>query len=95
MPRVPTKRIPIDGKTWRIKLQRPPEREVHDGLCVRDDRTIYLHPDGIKQRGIELVVHELLHARFWDIEEDAVEETGRLAGEICAWVARHNGGAIA
>lgn len=94
MKRIPTKRICIDGKIWRVKIQRPPDREPHDGLTIRDDRTIYLHPDGIKERGIELVVHELIHARFWDIEEEAVEETGRLAGELCGWVARHNDGVI-
>jgi hypothetical protein len=34
--------------------------------------------------------HELMHARFYDIEEKAVEEFGRLVGEVVNWVARQN-----
>ena len=89
-----TKRVSIDGKAWRIKLQRPPAREAYDGLCVKDDRTIYIHPDAISHRGIELICHELIHARLFDIDEEAVEEIGRLVGEVCAWVARQNDGVI-
>lgn len=92
--RVPTKRVSIDGKVWRVKLQRPPAREAYDGLCVKDDRTIYIHPESLSHRGIELVCHELVHARLFDIDESAVEEIGRLAGEVCAWAARQNGGVI-
>lgn len=94
MRRTPTKRVSIDGKTWRVKIQRPPAREAYDGLAVRDDRTIYIHPDAISHRGIELVAHELLHARFWDIEEDAIDEIGLRIAEVCNWVARQNDGVI-
>ena len=94
MTRVPTKRIAIDGKTWRVKIQRPPAREVCDGLCVTSDRTIYIHPDCIANRGIEIVAHELIHARLYDIEEECVEEIGRLVGEVAGWVARQNDGVI-
>lgn len=89
-----TKRIRIDDKTWTIRLCRPPGREAFDGLCVKDDRKIYLHPDAMKTRGIELVCHELIHARLFDIDEEAVDEIGRLVAEVCAWVAGHNDGVI-
>jgi hypothetical protein len=79
-------------KLWRIKLQRPPTRTTHDGLCVKDDRTIYIHPDAINARGIELVTHEIVHARLFDLDEDCVDEIGRLVSEVCHWVARHNDG---
>lgn len=88
------KRVRIDGQWWTIRLQRPPEKGPYDGLCVKTDRVIYLHPDAVKTRGIELVCHELIHARLFDIDEDAVEEIGRLCGEICGWVAKHNDGVI-
>lgn len=94
MRRVRTKRVKIDGKPWKIKLQRPPGRETLAGLCVKDDRTIYLHPDEIVDRGIELVCHEVTHARLFDIDEDAVDEIGRISAEVCRWVAKHNGGVI-
>ncbi len=92
--RVPTKRIRIQNRWWKIKLQKPPGKEPYDGLCVLNDRVIYLHPDAIKTRGIELVCHELIHSRLFDIDEEAVEEIGRLASEVCAFVAKHNDGVI-
>lgn len=92
--RVRTKRVKIDGKVWTIKLQRPPGREPYDGLCVKDDRVIFIHPDAIGHRGIELVCHELIHARLFDIDESAVEEIGRLASDVCRWVAKQNGGIL-
>jgi hypothetical protein len=92
--RHPTKRIAIDGKTWRVKIQRPPTRDVNDGLCEPNDRTVYIHPAAIADCGIETVCHELMHARFYDIEEKAVEEFGRLVAEVVNWVARQNRGVI-
>jgi hypothetical protein len=94
MKRVPSKRIKIDGRTWTVKIVRPPARSSYDGLCVQDNRTIYLHPEALKHRAIELVCHELIHARLFDIDEGAVEEIGRLAGEVCAWVAEQNDGVL-
>lgn len=94
MKRIPTKRVRIDGKLWRVKLQRPPGKTAYDGLCVADDRIIYLHPTAVKSRGIELVAHELVHARLYDIDEEAVDEIGRLTSEVCAWVAKQNKGVI-
>lgn len=90
------KRVKIDGQRWTIRLQRPPGKDGtgYDGLCVKDDRVIYLRPDAMKTRGIELVCHELIHARLFDIDESAVDEIGRLCGEVCAWVAEHNDGVI-
>jgi hypothetical protein len=93
--RIAIKRVSIDGKPWRIKIQRPPAREVYDGLCVKDDRTIYIHPDAIGHRGIELACHEIVHARLFDLDEECVDEIGRLVSEVCNWLARHNDGVIA
>ena len=88
--RTPTKRITIDGKLWRIKLKRPLTRTTHDGLCIKDDRTIYIHPDAVASRGIELVCHEIVHARLFDLDEECVDELGRLVSEVINWVARQN-----
>ena len=93
MARPKTKRIKVDGKTWSVRLQKPPSKG-DAGLCDQDARIIYLHPEEIKTRGIELVCHELIHARLFDIDEAAVEEIGQLSGEVCAWVAKHNDGVI-
>ena len=92
--KIRTKRIKIAGSWWKVKIQRPPGKKAYDGLCVLNDRIVYLHPDAIKTRGIELVCHELIHARLFDIDEEAVDEIGRLAGEVCAFVAKYNDGVI-
>jgi hypothetical protein len=55
MKRVPTKRVAIDGKTWRVKIQRPPTRNVNDGLCEPNVRTVYIHPAAIADCGVETV----------------------------------------
>ena len=94
MRRIRTKKVKLDGKTWTVKIQRPPERKTLAGLCVKDDREIYLHPDEIIHRGIELVCHEVVHARLFDIDEEAVEEIGEVSADICRWIAKHNGGVI-
>ncbi len=41
-----------------------------------------------------LVCHEIVHARLFDLDEECVDEIGRLVAEICAWVARQNDGVI-
>lgn len=92
--KVPTKRIKIAERWWKVKIQNPPGKNAYDGLCVLDERVIYLRPQALKSRGIELVCHELIHARLFDIDEEAVEEIGQLAGEVCAFVAKHNDGVI-
>jgi len=94
MKRVPTKRVRIEGKLWRIKLKRPPGRKTVAGLCDKGERIIYLHPKDISKRGIELACHEILHARLFDIDEEAVEEIGRLTAEACSWLLKKNGGKI-
>jgi hypothetical protein len=92
--RTKTKRIKIDGKSWRVCIMRPPIKEVTDGLCDIENKTIYIHPDALKTCGIETICHELIHARLWDVCEEAVAEISELTGEVCAWAAQHNDGVI-
>ena len=94
MARSKTKRIQIDGKTWRVRIMRPPSKELLDGLCVYPDRVIYIHPNALKTCGIETICHEIFHARMGDVCEEAVAEVGKLTGEVCAWAAQHNDGVI-
>jgi hypothetical protein len=66
-----TRKVRIRGKNWRIVVARPPVKEKIEGLCEYDTRTIYLTP------GTELpatLIHEVLHACYPDLCEDAIEE---------------------
>jgi hypothetical protein len=55
---------------------------------------VFIKPIAIAHRGKELVIHELLHARFWDIEEEAIAEVSLVIAEVMGWVERKNDGVI-
>jgi hypothetical protein len=65
------RKVRIRGKTWRILVKTPPVKEKIEGLCVYDERTIYLRP------GTDLpatLIHEVLHACYPDLDEDSIVE---------------------
>lgn len=64
------RRVRIRGAEWRLLLQRPPTREVLDGLCDYDTRTIYINPRA--ECRIGTTIHEVLHAALPDIDEEAI-----------------------
>jgi hypothetical protein len=75
MPKKPRAiRIKIRGKIWRVE-QRPAikleGREVR-GFCDKSERLI-VH-DGGPDMAFTLI-HEVLHACLWDLDETAIEET--------------------
>jgi hypothetical protein len=53
----PTMRFKLDGHWWRVKIQRPPCKELCEGLCHYEQRTIYLHPEALTGNGIGIIVH--------------------------------------
>lgn len=65
------RRLKIRGQNWRIVIDRPPKNKC-DALCVYDNRTIYIRPNATDRAAC--IVHEILHACFRDIGEEAIEE---------------------
>lgn len=70
------KTVTIRGKRWRVIRSRvPPDR---DGDCdhpASKQKTIRIRR-GLKDwRYLEVLIHEMLHASFWDVSEEAVTET--------------------
>lgn len=63
--------LKIRGQRWRVIFGRPP-RNYCQGLCDRDRRTIWIAKGA--DDPIATLIHELLHACFWDLDESAVEE---------------------
>lgn len=62
-------RIRIRGRWWRIIVGKCEDMGRAEGMCVFDDRTIYLKP------GTDLpatLIHEIGHATFPDLDEDAI-----------------------
>lgn len=92
--KVPCMRFKFDGSWWKVKIQRPPDKEVLEGLCVYDTRTIYLDPRAVANNGFGIIVHEVAHAVLRDIAEDPILELERISSAVAKFTARHTGGTI-
>jgi hypothetical protein len=67
------KKIMIRGKKWTLKIQRPPSKNLLDGMCEYNERVIYVHPNA--SAGITAtLIHEILHACLPDLKECCVLE---------------------
>jgi hypothetical protein len=74
-------KIRILGRLWTLVKKQPPH-PTYDGLCCYDERKIMLGPSGLKTRRLELLSHELLHARFQELDEESILDAGRLIGRM-------------
>ena len=66
-------RIRIRGRYFTMTFERLPA--THDGSCNYEGREIKIRKTLRGERQLEVVIHELLHAAHWDLDESAVEET--------------------
>jgi hypothetical protein len=72
--------IKIDGARWKVLFKKPTAKdyigieEDDIGLCVSEEKTIFATPDPDMVLGT--AIHEVLHAVFPQLSEDAV-----IAGE--------------
>jgi hypothetical protein len=92
--KTPTMRFKFEGHWWRVKIQRPPTKELCEGLCDYDSRTIFLHPQAVKVNGLGIVVHEIAHALLRPVNEDHVLELERVVSAVALFTAKHTGGTI-
>jgi hypothetical protein len=66
----------ICGEKWRVLFRRPTERdyigveEDDIGLCVAEDKKIFVDP--IPDNVLSTAIHEVLHAVYPQLSEDAV-----------------------
>jgi len=74
-------KVKILGRLWTLVKKHPPH-PLYDGLCCYDNRQIMFAPSGLRTRRLELLAHELLHARFRELDEDSILEAGRLIDRI-------------
>lgn len=72
----------INGKSWKIQFGHAGKTDNvdNDGICDYETRTISINPKSGRNL-LNVLSHELLHARFQDLEEDAIEEMGTLIEE--------------
>lgn len=74
------RQVHIGDRRWRIEHAKCPADR--DGDCNWDLRRIRVHRT---LRGVDLMrvlIHELLHARFWDLDEAAIDECGEVLSAV-------------
>jgi hypothetical protein len=73
----------INGQLWTIKFGNPGKTEgvTDDGCCDYEKRTIIINPNS-QSNLLNVLSHELIHARLSDLQEDAVEELGTLIDDV-------------
>ena len=73
----------INGKIWKIQFGHAgkTDRIDNDGICDYEKRKILINPNSGRCL-VNVLAHELLHARFPDLEEDAVEDMGTIIEEV-------------
>lgn len=73
-------RVYIGDQLWRIRRVNYPRDR--DGDCNWTTRTIRLHQNLHGLELLDTLLHELLHARFPDLAEEAVEDYASTAAAI-------------
>ncbi len=67
-----TATIPIRSEKWKVFFKSPPKNaDGAIGFCIFDQRKIYVTPD---EDCLGTMIHELLHALFPQLNEDAIVE---------------------
>lgn len=85
---VPTMRFKLDGQWWRVRVERPPDKERLDGMCHYKRRTIWLSPKAVKGDLLGICVHELAHCVIPPTDETHVRDLERVVCAVVRWAAR-------
>lgn len=69
----------ILGREWEVRfVSRAKLPKNTDGLCQYEPATIQVNGSAKPWRSLYLVLHELIHARMQDLDEDAVEDLAAI-----------------
>jgi len=76
-------KVRINGQLWTITYGIPGKTNgiIDDGCCDYDKRKITINRNA-QSNLLNVLSHEVLHARLPDFSEDAIEELGSLIDEI-------------
>lgn len=76
----------VAGQNWEIGFGNAGKSEGYpnDGICIYDIRRIVIKSlrTGRGRTLLDVVAHELAHARFRDLEEDAIVEIGEIISVV-------------
>jgi len=81
-------RIRVRGKAYILKFVKDlhHENEKVKGVCDKPTkkypRKIQIDKDLKGEEKLEVICHEILHACFWDLDEEAIDDAGKVLAEI-------------
>ena len=84
----------MDGEWWKVVVQRPPGKELCEGMAHYRKKTVFLHPNAIKGNLLGIVAHELAHVTMPCVDEQNVRDHERLVSVVVRWAAGLNGGKV-
>jgi hypothetical protein len=90
----PSMRFKLDGEWWKVVIQRPPGKELCEGMAHYRKRTVFLHPNGIKGNLLGIVAHEIAHVTMPCVDEQNVRDHERLVSVVVRWAAGLNDGKV-
>lgn len=77
------KTLYIGESRWKIQRTRLRDRR---GDCNIQTKTIRVCESLVGQELVEVLVHEIVHARVWDLDETAVSDLGQaVASALANW----------
>ena len=83
--------VTIRGKRWRFERRKTQGAYGRcDGPHIKN-KTITVDPRISGQTELDTVIHECLHAAFWDMDEEAVEEVATDLARILIRLGWKNG----
>ena len=68
-------RVPVVIRLRRHRTMRADERGM--AIACRGKVYIYIDPKLPERERLEVLIHELLHAAYWHLDESEVESTAR------------------
>jgi hypothetical protein len=83
MPEIHPRTITLRGKRWTLCTH--PMKD-NFGLCEYETwvpkKHIWIDPGCEGEKMLEILLHEMMHCCFPDIDEDAITETGRSLAKV-------------
>ena len=63
----------IRGQKWRLRFVT--NLGDAEGICNKEERIIRIALGYTEDRTLDSIIHEILHAALWDLDEEAVQDT--------------------
>jgi hypothetical protein len=83
----PSLRFKLDGEWWTVEVQRPPSKELCEGMTDFRKRVVYFHPQALKANLLGIVAHEIGHATMPCVDETHIRDHERLVSVVTRWLA--------